>query len=125
MTADPTALLLEHGDEHGCVHMTELYELVQKLELEEEDIEQRGAALLREYDTHRGGAGARRGWTVEIHFGLAGAGCGRCCRVWHRPLAGRPRDLAPLGGTLDPDRHALGGDQVFCIEFSHHSVFSR
>jgi RNA polymerase primary sigma factor len=32
-------VLLEHGEEHGCVHMTELYEIVQKLELEEEDIE--------------------------------------------------------------------------------------
>ncbi len=37
--SDPIALLLEHGEEHGCVHMTELNELVAKLELEEEDIE--------------------------------------------------------------------------------------
>jgi RNA polymerase primary sigma factor len=39
MTTDPIAVLLEHGEEHGCVHMTELYEIVHKLELEEEDIE--------------------------------------------------------------------------------------
>ena len=38
MTNDPIALLMEHGEEHGCVHMTELHDLVQKLELEEEDI---------------------------------------------------------------------------------------
>jgi RNA polymerase primary sigma factor len=48
MTADPIALLLEHGDEHGCVHMTELYELVQKLELEEEEVE----ALIERLETH-------------------------------------------------------------------------
>ena len=48
MTADPIALLVEHGEEHGCVHMTELYELVQKLELEEEDIE----SLLERLETH-------------------------------------------------------------------------
>jgi len=39
MSQDPIALLLEHGEEHGCVHMTELYEIVQRLELEEDDIE--------------------------------------------------------------------------------------
>ena len=39
MTQDPISLLLEHGEEHGCVHMTELHEIVTKLELEEEDIE--------------------------------------------------------------------------------------
>jgi RNA polymerase primary sigma factor len=47
-TVDPITLLMEHGEEHGCVHMTELYELVQKLELEEEDIE----ALLERLDSH-------------------------------------------------------------------------
>jgi RNA polymerase primary sigma factor len=47
MAQDPIALLIEHGEEHGCVHMTELYELVQKLELEEEDIE----TLLERLDT--------------------------------------------------------------------------
>src|SRR5438046_6415161 len=48
MTQDPIAVLLEHGEEHGCVHMTELYEIVQRLELEEEDIE----SLLERLDTH-------------------------------------------------------------------------
>src|SRR6476620_11792470 len=47
-TADPIAILIEHGEEHGCVHMTELYEIVQKLEMEEEDIE----SLLERLDTH-------------------------------------------------------------------------
>jgi RNA polymerase primary sigma factor len=37
MTQDPIDLLIEHGDEHGCVNMTELYELIAKLELEEDD----------------------------------------------------------------------------------------
>jgi RNA polymerase primary sigma factor len=36
---DPIAALIEHGEEHGCVHMTELYEIAQRLELEEEDME--------------------------------------------------------------------------------------
>jgi RNA polymerase primary sigma factor len=48
MAHDPIAVLVEHGEEHGCVHMTELYEIVQKLELEEEDIE----SLLERLDTH-------------------------------------------------------------------------
>src|SRR4051795_3330037 len=48
MTADPIGALIEHGEEHGCVHMTELQEIVQKLELEEEDIE----TLLERLDTH-------------------------------------------------------------------------
>jgi RNA polymerase primary sigma factor len=48
MTADPIALLLEHGDEHGCVHMTELYELAQKLELEEEEVD----SILERLETH-------------------------------------------------------------------------
>jgi RNA polymerase primary sigma factor len=47
-TQDPIALLVEHGEEHGCVHMTELQELVQKLELEEEDIE----TLLERLESH-------------------------------------------------------------------------
>jgi RNA polymerase primary sigma factor len=38
MTVDPIAILLEHGDEHGCVHMTELHELAQKVELDEEEM---------------------------------------------------------------------------------------
>jgi RNA polymerase primary sigma factor len=32
-------MLLEHGETHGCVHLTELHDLVQKLQLEEEDVE--------------------------------------------------------------------------------------
>jgi RNA polymerase primary sigma factor len=39
MANDPIALLIEHGEEHGCVHLTELYEIVGRLELEEEEIE--------------------------------------------------------------------------------------
>jgi RNA polymerase primary sigma factor len=39
MAQDPIAVLIEHGEEHGCVHMTELYEIVARLELEEDDIE--------------------------------------------------------------------------------------
>ncbi len=48
MTQDPISLLVEHGEEHGCVHMTELHDLVQKLELEEEEIE----SLLERLETH-------------------------------------------------------------------------
>ena len=48
MTADPIAQLLEHAEEHGCVHQSELYELTQRLELEEEEVEQ----LLERLDTH-------------------------------------------------------------------------
>jgi RNA polymerase primary sigma factor len=48
MAHDPIALLIEHGDEHGCVHMTELYEIAAKLELEEDDIE----ALLERLEKH-------------------------------------------------------------------------
>jgi len=31
--------LLEHGEEHGCIHFTELDELAQRLELDEEELE--------------------------------------------------------------------------------------
>ncbi|MBA3843165.1 MAG: sigma-70 family RNA polymerase sigma factor [Actinobacteria bacterium] len=48
MSADPISILVEHGEEHGCVHMTELHEIVQKLELEEEDM----TALLERLETH-------------------------------------------------------------------------
>ena len=48
MTQDPITLLVEHGEEHGCVHMTELYEIVQKLEMEEDDIE----TLLERLESH-------------------------------------------------------------------------
>jgi RNA polymerase primary sigma factor len=36
---DPVELLIEHGDEHGCVNMTELYEVINRLELEDDDAE--------------------------------------------------------------------------------------
>src|SRR5213594_27312 len=39
MSEDLIARLLEHGEEHGCVHLTELNETVQALELDEEEIE--------------------------------------------------------------------------------------
>jgi RNA polymerase primary sigma factor len=39
MSEDLIARLFEHGEEHGCVHLTELNETVQALELEEDDIE--------------------------------------------------------------------------------------
>ncbi len=48
MSLDPIAVLLEHGEEHGCVHMTELYETAQRLELEEEEID----ALLERLEGH-------------------------------------------------------------------------
>jgi RNA polymerase primary sigma factor len=48
MAQDPLALLIEHGDEHGCVNMTELHDLVRKLDLEEEDVE----ALFERLETH-------------------------------------------------------------------------
>jgi len=48
MSVDPIAVLLEHGDEHGCVHLTELHDIVQKLEMEEHDIE----VLLERLDSH-------------------------------------------------------------------------
>jgi RNA polymerase primary sigma factor len=48
MTQDPIALLIEHGEEHGCVHMTELYEIVGRLELEEEELE----TLLERLESH-------------------------------------------------------------------------
>ena len=48
MSHDPIAVLVEHGEEHGCVHMTELNEIAQKLELEEDDIE----GLLERLESH-------------------------------------------------------------------------
>jgi RNA polymerase primary sigma factor len=48
MTADPIAHLLEHSEEHGCVHQSELYELVQRLELEEEEVDH----LLERLEAH-------------------------------------------------------------------------
>ena len=48
MTIDPVTALVEHGEEHGCVHMTELHEIVGKLELEEEEVE----ALIERLESH-------------------------------------------------------------------------
>jgi RNA polymerase primary sigma factor len=39
MSHNQIELLVEHGDEHGSVNMTELYEVISRLELEEEDAE--------------------------------------------------------------------------------------
>jgi RNA polymerase primary sigma factor len=48
MATDPLAVLVDHGEEHGCVNMTELYELFGKLELEDEQID----AILERFETH-------------------------------------------------------------------------
>jgi RNA polymerase primary sigma factor len=48
MSQDPISALVEHGEEHGCVHMTELHEIVQKLELDEEEVE----ALIERLESH-------------------------------------------------------------------------
>ena len=39
VTADPISALFEHGEEHGCVHPSELDEVVQQLELDEVQLE--------------------------------------------------------------------------------------
>jgi RNA polymerase primary sigma factor len=39
VTADPIQLILEHGDEHGCVNMTELYDVINRLDLDDDDTE--------------------------------------------------------------------------------------
>jgi RNA polymerase primary sigma factor len=39
MTGDPISILVEHGEEHGCVHLTELHEIAQRLEMEDEEVE--------------------------------------------------------------------------------------
>jgi RNA polymerase primary sigma factor len=48
MAHDLISVLIEHGDEHGCVHMTELYEIVARLELEEDELE----SLLERLESH-------------------------------------------------------------------------
>src|SRR3954454_23139645 len=48
MSQDPVAALVEHGEEHGCVHMTELHEIVARLELEDEEVD----ALIERLETH-------------------------------------------------------------------------
>ena len=39
MSQEQIETLVEHGEEHGCVNLTELHELLQVLELEDEDTE--------------------------------------------------------------------------------------
>ena len=39
MTMDPIAFLIDHGEEHGCVHLTELHGVLQKLELDDDEVE--------------------------------------------------------------------------------------
>ena len=36
---DAVTVLIEHGEEHGCIHFHELDELAQRLELDEDDVE--------------------------------------------------------------------------------------
>ena len=48
MSHDLIAVLIEHGEEHGCVNMTELHEIVLKLELDEEEVE----ALIERLESH-------------------------------------------------------------------------
>ncbi len=48
MAQDLITLLVEHGDEHGCVNLTELHEAVAKLELEDDDLE----SLLERLESH-------------------------------------------------------------------------
>ncbi len=48
MGHDVIAVIVEHGKEHGCVHMTELYEITQRLELEEPELE----ALFERLESH-------------------------------------------------------------------------
>ncbi len=36
---DPINHLIEHGEEHGCVHLTELHEVMQRLELDDDEVE--------------------------------------------------------------------------------------
>jgi RNA polymerase primary sigma factor len=38
MDTDAIGLLVEHAEEHGCVHLTELYELANRLELDENEL---------------------------------------------------------------------------------------
>jgi RNA polymerase primary sigma factor len=48
MTMDPIALLIEHGEEHGCVHLTELHDVMLKLELDDDEVD----AVLEHLETH-------------------------------------------------------------------------
>jgi len=48
MGSDPIAVLLEHGEEHGCIHLTELHDVAQRLELDEQELE----SILERLETH-------------------------------------------------------------------------
>jgi len=48
MTMDPIALLIEHGEEHGCVHLTQLHDVMLKLELDDDEVD----AVLEHLETH-------------------------------------------------------------------------
>ncbi len=38
MESEAIGVLVEHGEEHGCVHLTELYEVAHRLELDENEV---------------------------------------------------------------------------------------
>jgi RNA polymerase primary sigma factor len=48
VSQEPLQILLDHAEEHGCVNMTVFNQLVQRLELEEEDVE----SLYQRLDEH-------------------------------------------------------------------------
>src|SRR4051812_24066344 len=48
MSQVPLQLLLDHGEEHGCVNMTDLHQIVTRLELEEDEVE----TLYEQLDKH-------------------------------------------------------------------------
>ena len=94
MSADPIAVLVEHGDEHGCVHLTELYELVQRLELEEHEIE----ALLERLEAH--------GIDITDNCSRAIEEANPGVRVAKRSGSTTHRRVAPtIRPTGRPDRH--------------------
>jgi RNA polymerase primary sigma factor len=78
VSVDPIGVLLEHGEEHGCVHMTEFYELVERLELDDDEIgslldriEERGIDLTD--DCSRAPAPGENGEVAYRNDALAGA----------------------------------------------------
>ena len=129
---DPIAVLLEHGEEHGCVSASELSELVARLELDDEDTrEPARAARGRRHRGHRrllardrGGrqlhepAGRRgddrliaalpeRGRPLSVADGRAGGGAREARRSGGQGREGPPRQLEPAARRLD--REALPG----------------
>src|SRR5919206_570220 len=57
MAQDPITLLIEHGEEHGCVHMTELHEIVARAPTDEE-VAQRSKLPLKQVREVRAAARA-------------------------------------------------------------------